>query len=110
MDSNSHYGAMQSNFHTFGSADSTFAIQFVRSVSYIQHSHISLPSPLSEQEAARMLESMRDLLSQQQQQLLSSQASLVEPVIFRKPSKPPRRLSKKDISSPCNFKHVSGNY
>ena len=58
-----------------------------------------------------MLESMQDLLTQQQQHLarLTGQPQLdSQPVVFRKPSKPPRRLSKKDISSPCNFKHVSG--
>ena len=57
-----------------------------------------------------MLESMQDLLSQQQNLMVgvASQTSL-ESVVFKKPSsRPPRRLSKKDISSPCNFKHVSG--
>lgn len=30
VDSNSRYGAMQSNFHTFTAAGKTYAIQFVR--------------------------------------------------------------------------------
>ena len=30
VDGNCHYGAMQSNFHTFVSAGNTYAIQFVR--------------------------------------------------------------------------------
>ena len=122
--SSSQYRAMQSNFHTFSSADCTYALQFVRcnSTPYSQPqslSLLSLPSPtpppplslsLSELEAERMLESMQDLLSQQQNLMVgvASQTSL-ESLVFKKPSsRPPRRLSKKDISSPCNFKHVSG--
>ena len=61
-----------------------------------------------------MLESMLDLLSQRQR--LETAATqqpqvadpAVQPVVFKKPSKPLRRLSKKEISAPCNFKHVSG--
>ena len=60
----------------------------------------------SEEEAVRMLESVQDLLSQHQRQ--QQQAVQPDRVIFKKPSKPPRRLSKREISSPCNFKHVSG--
>ena len=67
----------------------------------------------SEEEAGRMMESVKDLLSQQQQQTTEQQAlhdPTEQPVVFRKPTKPPRRLNKKDISSPCNFKHVSGDH
>lgn len=66
----------------------------------------------SEQEAERMLESMQDLLSQQQQMGRGSNQAQMDsqPAVFKRPTKPPRRLSKKDISSPCNFKHVSGIY
>ena len=61
-----------------------------------------------------MLESMLDLLSQRQR--LETAATqqpqvadpAVQPVVFKKPLKPLRRLSKKEISAPCNFKHVSG--
>jgi hypothetical protein len=57
-----------------------------------------------------MLESMQDLLSQQQQMGRTTEQTQMDsqPAVFKKPSRPPRRLNKKDISSPCNFKHVSG--
>lgn len=63
-----------------------------------------------------MLESVQDLLSQQQklaaatlqQQPRPPDTTTPPPAVFKKPSKPLRKLSKKDISSPCNFKHVSG--
>lgn len=124
MDGNSRYAAMQSNFHTFVADGSVYAIQFVR---YIYIPRPLLPLPLapchgsvatgsvsfSEEEAGRMLESMQDLLSQDRQlaatmQQHASAESAVQPVVFKKPAKPLRRLSKKDISAPCNFKHVSG--
>lgn len=62
-----------------------------------------------------MLESVQDLLSQQQKLAAATQQlprppdiTTPPPAVFKKPSKPLRKLSKKDISSPCNFKHVSG--
>jgi hypothetical protein len=85
---------MQNNFHTFTSAGNTYAIQFV-----------------SEVEAGRMLESMQDLLAQHHQLVAAAMIPIdppTQPVVFKKPAKPPRRLNKKDISAPCNFKHVSG--
>lgn len=62
-----------------------------------------------------MLESVQDLLSQQQKLAAAAQqqprprdTTSPASAVFKKPSKPLRKLSKKDISSPCNFKHVSG--
>ena len=56
-----------------------------------------------------MLESMQDLLAQHRQLAFAAvPPSDTQPVVFKKPTKPLRRLHKKDISAPCNFKHVSG--
>ena len=58
-----------------------------------------------------MLESMQDLLAQHRQLVAAAMIPIdppTQPVVFKKPAKPPRRLNKKDISAPCNFKHVSG--
>ena len=58
-----------------------------------------------------MLESMQDLLAQHRQQVAAALTPVdppAQPVVFKRPTKPPRRLNKKDISAPCNFKHVSG--
>ena len=114
VDGSSRYGAMQSNFHTFASAGNTYAIQFVR----YMYTILAMPPATwlagvclscSEVEAARMLESMQDLLAQHRQQVaLTPMDPPTQPVVFKRPTKPPRRLNKKDISAPCNFKHVSG--
>ena len=71
-----------------------------------------LTSDPSDEEATRMLESMQDLIQQKQKQETVAfeqrrREEGEESVVFKKP-KPIRRLSKKDISAPCNFKHVSG--
>jgi len=58
-----------------------------------------------------MLESLQDLFLQKQKAETVSfdrkPEKKPDDVLFKKP-KSIRRLSKKDISSPCNFKHVSG--
>ena len=61
----------------------------------------------SNDEAVRMLESLKDLMEQKQKAETVSFEKNPSEAIFKKP-KPLRRLSKKDISAPCNFKHVSG--
>jgi len=74
-------------------------------------SHPSPPLSLSlcsESEAVRFLESVQDLLFQKEKidsgslpRGQSGDAHLKQPKLARK-------LTKKDISAPCNFKHVSG--
>ena len=91
----SNYHAMQSNFHTFVTNGRTNAIQFA-----------------SEGEGGRMLESLQDLFLQKQKAETVSFDKKPEKkpddnLLFKKP-KSIRRLSKKEISIPCNFKHVSG--
>ena len=55
-----------------------------------------------------MLESLQDLFLQKEKaETVSFEKKLSDEAIFKKP-KNFRRLSKKDISAPCNFKHVSG--
>ena len=59
-----------------------------------------------------MLESLQDLFLQKQKAETvcfdrKPEKKPDDDVLFKKP-KSIRRLSKKDISSPCNFKHVSG--
>ena len=55
-----------------------------------------------------MLESLQDLFLQKEKaETVSFEKKLSDEAIFKKP-KSFRRLSKKDISAPCNFKHVSG--
>ena len=61
----------------------------------------------SDGEAERMLESIHDLFLQKQKAETVSFEKKPDEAIFKKP-KNFRRLSKKDISTPCNFKHVSG--
>ena len=72
--------------------------------------------PYREDEAARMLESMYDLLQRKQKLMTvdfhqrvedSEREGEGEVGVFKKP-RAVRRLTKKEISSPCNFKHVSG--
>ena len=54
-----------------------------------------------------MLESILDLFDQKDKaETVSFDKKPTEP-IFKKP-KSMRKLNKKDISTPCNFKHVSG--
>lgn len=84
------YNAMQTNFHTFSSEGKTFAIQFA-----------------NESEGQRMLESIHDLFLQKQKAETVAFEKKPDQAIFKKP-KSFRRLNKKDISTPCNFKHVSG--
>ena len=68
----------------------------------------SPPSP-SEDEAGRMLESIQDLFLQREKaDTVSFERKSSDDAIFKKPKPFARRLSKKDISAPCNFKHVSG--
>ncbi len=55
-----------------------------------------------------MLESLEDLLLQKEKAETVSFDSKPEDPVFKKPKPFARRLSKKDISAPCNFKHVSG--
>lgn len=65
-------------------------------------------SPCSDTEAVRMLESVQDLLYQKEKaETVSFDGKKGDEAIFKKP-KLPKKLSKKDISAPCNFKHVSG--
>ena len=83
----SQYQAMQANFHAFAVNKQTFALQF-----------ISLP------EASRMLVSVRDFIRQKDDTDIinfnqSSQGNIK--------SKPKRKTSKKNISTPSNFKHVT---
>ncbi len=63
----------------------------------------------SDSEACRMLESVQDLLYQQEKletvNLESKRGGGGD--LIRK-TKSLKKLSKKDISAPCNFKHVSG--
>jgi hypothetical protein len=54
-----------------------------------------------------MLESMIDLFEQKEKAETVSFEKKPEEPIFKKP-KSIRKLNKKDISTPCNFKHVSG--
>ena len=64
-----------------------------------------------------MLESMYDLMQRKQKQVMvdfdrkrvedRERKREGEGEVFKKP-RPVGRLSKNDISSPCNFKHVSG--
>ncbi len=55
-----------------------------------------------------MLENVQDLLYQKEKaDTVSFDSKKADELIFKKP-KLPRKLSKKDISAPCNFKHVSG--
>jgi len=54
-----------------------------------------------------MYESLKDLFVQKQRAETVSFESKPNEAIFKKP-KPFKRMSKKDISTPCNFKHVSG--
>ena len=62
----------------------------------------------SESEAVRFLESVEDLLFQKEKiDSDSSPKGQSEDSLFKKP-KLLRKLTKKDISAPCNFKHVSG--
>ncbi len=58
-------------------------------------------------EGQRMLDSLNDLFAQKQKAETVSFESKPDEPIFKKP-KPFKRMSKKDISAPCNFKHVSG--
>lgn len=67
-----------------------------------------LSNPPSEDEAGRMLESLEDLLLQKEKAETVSFDTKSEDAVFKKPKPFSRRLSKKDISAPCNFKHVSG--
>ena len=56
-----------------------------------------------------MLESLQDLfLQKQKSETVSFDKKPDDSTVFKKP-KSIRRLNKKDISAPCNFKHVSGN-
>ena len=66
--------------------------------------HMHTPS---DGEAERMLESIHDLFLQKQKAETVSFEKKPDESIFKKP-KNFKRLSKKDISTPCNFKHVSG--
>ena len=61
----------------------------------------------SETEGQRMLESIHDLFLQKKKAETVAFDSKPDQAIFKKP-KNFKRLSKKDISTPCNFKHVSG--
>lgn len=55
-----------------------------------------------------MLESVQDLLYQKEKaETVAFDGKKNDEAIFKKP-KPLKKLSKKDISAPCNFKHVSG--
>ena len=57
-----------------------------------------------------MLESIQDLLYQKEKaETVSFDSKKTDEVIFKKP-KPLKKLNKKDISAPCNFKHVSGQH
>ena len=68
----------------------------------------------SEEEAWHMLGLMRELLvegkslEQVFQQRQDQEPQQGKPHPLHKKSKSLRRFNKKDISSPCNFKHVSG--
>ena len=65
--------------------------------------------PCSEDEGSRMLESLQDLfLQKQKSETVSFDKKPDDSTVFKKP-KSIRRLNKKDISAPCNFKHVSGS-
>ena len=68
---------------------------------------LPLPPPLSDNEAERMLESIVDLFEQKEKAETVSFEKKPEEPIFKKP-RSIRKLNKKDISTPCNFKHVSG--
>ena len=59
--------------------------------------------PRSDTEAVRFLESVQDLLFQKYQS--DSAKTKSDESLFKKIK---RKLTKKDISAPCNFKHVSG--
>ncbi len=54
-----------------------------------------------------MLESIHDLFMQKQKAETVAFENKPDQPIFKKP-KAFKRLSRKDISAPCNFKHVSG--
>ena len=55
-----------------------------------------------------MLESVQDLLYQKEKaETVAFDGKKPEEPIFKKP-KPLKKLNKRDISAPCNFKHVSG--
>ena len=54
-----------------------------------------------------MLVSINDLFEQKEKAETVSFDKKPEEPIFKKP-KSIRKLNKKDISTPCNFKHVSG--
>ncbi len=55
-----------------------------------------------------MLESLQAQLLQKEKAETVSFEKKPEELVFKKPKTFPRRLSKKEISAPCNFKHVSG--
>ena len=55
-----------------------------------------------------MLESVQDLLYQKEKaETVAFDSKRNDEAMFKKP-KMLKKLSKKDISAPCNFKHVSG--
>lgn len=55
-----------------------------------------------------MLESVQDLLYQKEKaDTVSFDSKKADEAVFKRP-KLPKKLNKKDISAPCNFKHVSG--
>lgn len=83
----SQYQAMQANFHAFTVNKQTFALQFV-----------SLP------EASRMLVSVRDFIRQKEE---TDIVSFNQSNQRKSKSKPKRKTSKKNISTPSNFKHVT---
>ena len=83
----SQYQAMQTNFHAFAVNKQTFALQFV-----------SLP------EASRMLVSVRDFIRQKEE---TDIVSFNQSNQGKSKSKPKRKTSKKNISTPSNFKHVT---
>ena len=83
----SQYQAMQANFHAFAVNKQTFALQFV-----------------SPPEASRMLVSVRDYIRQKEE---TDIVNFNQSNQGKSKSKPKRKTSKKNISTPSNFKHVT---